>query len=244
MKVLFLRFSQASPKTYGKYGGSGLGLFISRELTELQGGQIGVHSIAGQGSTFTFYIKARRWLPEKVITTEESDARASDPLYVAPLSPRPPHSIQTSPSNLIASTPPLPPLPATVVPQKLARDSLHVLIVEDNLVNQRVMAQQLRRLGCTVHVADHGLEALSFLSTTTFSVIIPATKPTADNVPGTVPLSIILMDLDMPVMDGLTCVRRIRQMEQEGQLNSHVPVIAVTANARSEQIAHALEQGM
>ncbi|KAL2349685.1 histidine kinase, partial [Cryomyces antarcticus] len=185
MKVLFLRFSQASPKTYGKYGGSGLGLFISRELTELQGGQIGVHSIAGQGSTFTFYIKARRWLPEKVITTEESDARASDPLYVAPLSPRPPHSIQTSPSNLIASTPPLPPLPATVVPQKLARDSLHVLIVEDNLVNQRVMAQQLRRLGCTVHVADHGLEALSFLSTTTFSVIIPATKPTADNVPGT-----------------------------------------------------------
>ncbi|TKA75954.1 hypothetical protein B0A49_01916 [Cryomyces minteri] len=48
----------------------------------------------------------------------------------------------------------------------------------------------------------------------------------------------------MPVMDGLTCVRRIRQMEQEGQLNSHVPVIAVAANARSEQIAHALEQGM
>ncbi|TKA69774.1 hypothetical protein B0A49_07409 [Cryomyces minteri] len=252
MKVLFLRFSQASPKTYGKYGGSGLGLFISRELTELQGGQIGVHSVAGQGSTFTFYIKGRRWQPEKVITTEESDARASDPLYATPLSPRPgsfrappPHSFRASPSNLIASTPPPPPpLPATVVPQKLAPDSLHVLNVEDNLINQRVMAQQLRRLGCTVHIADHGLEALSFLSTTTFSVTTPATKLTADNITGTVPLSVILMDLEMPVMDGLTCVRRIWQMEQEGQLNSQVPVIAVTANARSEQIAHALEQGM
>lgn len=57
---LFQRFSQASPKTYKRYGGSGLGLFISRELAELQGGQVGVHSEAGKGSTFGFYIKATR----------------------------------------------------------------------------------------------------------------------------------------------------------------------------------------
>lgn len=55
---LFRRFSQASPKTYKQYGGSGLGLFISKELVELHGGQIGVASKAGQGSTFGFYIKA------------------------------------------------------------------------------------------------------------------------------------------------------------------------------------------
>lgn len=61
MQVLFQRFAQASPKTYKQYGGSGLGLFISRELCELQGGQIGVSS--SNGTTFAFYVKAKRWVP-------------------------------------------------------------------------------------------------------------------------------------------------------------------------------------
>lgn len=61
MQVLFKRFAQASPKTYKQYGGSGLGLFISRELCELQGGQIGVSSCADR-TTFTFYVKAKRWI--------------------------------------------------------------------------------------------------------------------------------------------------------------------------------------
>ena len=62
VKVLFQRFSQASPKTYKQYGGSGLGLFISRELCELQGGQIGVSSGDGK-TTFTFFVRAKRWVP-------------------------------------------------------------------------------------------------------------------------------------------------------------------------------------
>jgi signal transduction histidine kinase len=60
-EALFQRFAQASPKTYKQYGGSGLGLFISRELCELQGGQIGVCSREGRTS-FTFYVKAKRWV--------------------------------------------------------------------------------------------------------------------------------------------------------------------------------------
>ena len=61
IQVLFKRFAQASPKTYKQYGGSGLGLFISRELCELQGGQIGVCSSPDR-TTFTFYVKAKRWV--------------------------------------------------------------------------------------------------------------------------------------------------------------------------------------
>jgi CheY-like chemotaxis protein len=57
-------------------------------------------------------------------------------------------------------------------------------------------------------------------------------------------LSIILMDLEMPVMDGLTCVRKIREMEVEGLVMKRLPIIAVTANARGEQIAAARDSGM
>lgn len=95
------------------------------------------------------------------------------------------------------------------------------------------MSQQLRRMGCIVSTADHGLDALGFLTTTTFY------RSSAN-----VPLSVVLMDLEMPVMDGLTCVSRIRQFEKTGEILQHVPIIAITANARAEQINTALEAGM
>jgi CheY-like chemotaxis protein len=52
------------------------------------------------------------------------------------------------------------------------------------------------------------------------------------------------MDVEMPVMDGLSCVRRIRELESKGGIIGHVPVIAITANARNEQVAVAVEAGM
>ena len=84
---------------------------------------------------------------------------------------------------------------------------------------------------------NHGGEALDFLSKTTLS-----TDSCGDN-PG-MDLSLILMDLEMPVMDGLACTRRIRDLEREGRIIGHVPIIAVTANTRMEQMDQALEAGM
>lgn len=93
------------------------------------------------------------------------------------------------------------------------------------------MCQQLQRAGCVVHVANHGVECLEFLENSHF-----CGQPT--------PLSIVLLDLEMPTMDGLTCIRHIRERQTSGAISGHVPTIAVTANARSEQIHFAIEAGM
>ena len=108
---------------------------------------------------------------------------------------------------------------------------------------RKVIAQQLRRLGVhTVHVADDGLAALNFLETTIFNP--SASTSSSSSSSSNIPLSLILMDVEMPVMDGLTCVRRIRELESKGRIVGHVPVIAITANARNEQVAVAVEAGM
>ena len=193
---IFERFKQANIKTHVKYGGSGLGLFISKELTEKQGGEIGVSSILGQGSTFGFYVKTRR---------AERRLQTIDELF-----------------NEVGG-------------RKRVKQALKVLLVEDNIVNQKVLGKQLKKAGCEVHVANHGLEALNILDKDTFDVV--------------------LMDLEMPVLDGLAAMRRIRRKEaaEEGLLGEAIkvgarggdrlPIIAVTANVRKEQIDAAMDAG-
>lgn len=119
--------------------------------------------------------------------------------------------------------------------QEPVKEPLKILIVEDNLVNQRVLQKQLRNNGCITHVANHGGEALDKLRESTFW-----TTPA----PEAIKLDVVLMDQEMPVMDGLTCTKRIREWEREGKLGVHVPIIAVTANARAEQIKTIMEAGM
>jgi CheY-like chemotaxis protein len=127
---------------------------------------------------------------------------------------------------------------SSVVKEEVETEKAHynILIVEDNLINQRVLSTQLKKLGHTVHVANHGVEALSHLSQTSFSSTPTASPP--------VPLNVVLMDVEMPVMDGLTCTRRIREMEAQGELSGHVPIIAVSANARREQVEQAESAGV
>ncbi|KAL1302059.1 hypothetical protein AAFC00_002503 [Neodothiora populina] len=216
MSHLFHRFSQASPKTYKQYGGSGLGLFISRELVELHGGQVGVRSSPGVGSNFMFYIQAYR---AKSASALETVVRASDVKAVSEAN-TPLKKGSLSLSN----------------GKESSLKDMHVLLVEDNPVNQKVIAKQLRRAGCkTVKVAEHGVEALDFLSKSSLYK-----DPGVDQIP----LSVILLDVEMPVMDGLTCIRRIRELEGSGDIIQHVPVIAITANARQQQIDDALQAGM
>jgi CheY-like chemotaxis protein len=112
--------------------------------------------------------------------------------------------------------------------------ALHILVVEDNLVNQKVVSKQLRKSGHFVSVANHGEEALEFIRGSEFWL----------EEGGGVRLSVVLMDLEMPVMDGITCVKRIRELQRIGLIRGHVPVIAVTANARKDQIIMSMNAGM
>lgn len=231
---IFERFSQASPRTHSKYGGSGLGLFISREMIELQGGEIGVSSRFGHGATFAFYIAART-----------ADPPQPDQRRVS--------------TTLLSRTRTL----------EIDKAKLCILVVEDNLVNQKVLRMQLQKLGHEVHVVSHGGEALDFLRTTSswkdnassqinLSIVCIArasapvvcvaklpSPPTAtlDSWLTLYPPQ-ILMDIEMPVMGGLECTQKIREAEQEGHIQRRLPIIAVSANARDEQVRHALDCGV
>ncbi|KAI4724540.1 hypothetical protein E4T49_07734 [Aureobasidium sp. EXF-10728] len=211
---MFSRFSQASPKTYNQYGGSGLGLFISKRLVELQGGQIGLASQVDVGSRFAFYVPAKEATRPDSPKLDLATSSMSQTSF--------PTSSSVNTTDVAQSSP-----------------GLSILIVEDNLVNQKVLQKQLTKLGYRVQTANHGQEALDYLTST--SAWKHDNQDPANMLQD---VDVVLMDIEMPVMDGLTCSRRIREMQATGDIVRHIPIIAVSANARTEQTDQAYDAGV
>ncbi len=163
---LFKSFSQIDSSFTKQYGGSGLGLVISKQLVEMMGGRVWFASEKGKGSTFFFVV----------------------PLNVGGQKPK----VKKTPNEW----------------HKKPTVKAHMLLVEDDKINQTVVARMLEERGYTLDIANNGKEALTLHAANHYDLI--------------------LMDIQMPEMDGIEATRQIR--EREGEFK-HTPIIALTAFA-------------
>ncbi|MBF0236816.1 MAG: response regulator [SAR324 cluster bacterium] len=182
LQTIFDSFSQADSSINRKFGGTGLGTTISRELVTLMQGEIGVQSQPGRGSTFWFTV----WLTlAKNMQQTDSDKGS---------------------------------MTGSAVSQFQGK----ILVAEDYPTNQEVIMASLKRLGCEVTLAENGEQVLTLLGQDTFDLI--------------------LMDVNMPVMDGLTATRKIREMEELSGLR--IPIAALSASTAKSDRDACFDAGM
>jgi CheY-like chemotaxis protein len=181
---LFTAFEQADTSTTRRYGGTGLGLVITRKLAELMGGSAGVDSQPGQGSTFWFTARLRKGA---IGRTNHAGSPASESAEA-------------------------------ILARRFADRRL--LLVEDEPVNREIATLLLNTVWPTVDVAEDGQEALEKAGKTAYDLI--------------------LMDMQMPRLDGLDATRCIRRLPNGGD----IPIVAMTANAFADDKSKCLDAGM
>ncbi len=181
LKTIFESFSQADASITRKYGGTGLGLTIVKQLVELQNGSISVKSEEEVGSTFTFIIPYELGSRDNI-------------------------------KGHLTKRPPL---------QKKTLKDLSVLLVEDNDINRLYASNILKIWDCKIEIAENGYVAVEKIKNENYDLV--------------------LMDIQMPVMDGFEATKSIRAGAYP---KNQIPIIALTANATRKDIEECLASGM
>lgn len=183
LSTIFESFSQADASVTRKYGGTGLGLTIVKQLVELQEGKISVKSMEDKGSSFTVLVPYAIGNLDDIAETSLRAKRSQS--------------------------------------YRNSLKDLSILLVEDNDINRLYASSILKTWDCTLELAENGYVAVEKLKNNFFDII--------------------LMDVQMPVMDGYEATKAIRSGEPP---KNQIPIIALTANATRKDIEKCLASGM